>query len=195
MKSYINTHLTNHAEKILIIVVPIILLACNSTRNARKIEQLLNQRIKFPWGYVERPCNSHFRLDSLLNKKIKIITYVDDITCTSCSAKYLSIWQDLIKGIDPNVAYIIVVHPIEGKTFSDFSDSLQLCYPLMEYQPNEFCLTNKLENLLARNKTFLLGKDNEVILVGEPFGRDKLSNLYKKCIDSLRVCYGENSCR
>ena len=42
---------------------------------------------------------------------------------------------------------------------------------------------------MARNKTFLLNKDNEIVLVGEPFGRGKLTQLYKKCIDSLSIAY------
>ena len=71
------------------------------------------------------------------------------------------------------------------------TDSISLDLPIMYYNSNEFGESNKLNALLALNRTFLLNKDNKVVLVGEPFGREKLSKLYKKCIDSLMIKYIE----
>ena len=59
----------------------------------------------------------------------------------------------------------------------------------MFYDSKIFGEKNNLENVLARNRTFLLNKENEIVLVGEPLGREKLAQLYKKCIDSLSIAY------
>ena len=50
----------------------------------------------------------------------------------------------------------------------------------------------KLKGKLACNKTFLLNKDNEIVLVGEPFGREKITKLYQKYIGSLNIEYHDS---
>lgn len=173
---------------IIFIFVVINLLSCNNdAKYIRDIKRLTHQRIFFPNGYVELPCNSHKRLDSLIKQDIKIVSYYGEVVCTSCCAKNLKMWQENIKKIDKDVAFIIVAHSADNNEFMEFSDSLSLEYPLMYYKTNIFGENNNLEDVLAKNRTFLLNKDNKIVLVGEPFGRDQLSKLYKKCIDSLMV--------
>ena len=116
-----------------------------------------------------------------------MVSYYGNAVCTSCCAKNLRMWQDEIQRIDKDVAYIVVVQSYEGLDFLNFTDSLTLDFPVMFYDSDVFGETNKLDDILARNRTFLLNRDNEIVLVGEPFGREKLSKLYKRCIDSLRV--------
>jgi hypothetical protein len=65
----------------------------------------------------------------------------------------------------------------------------------MYYDSKVFGEKNNLEEVLARNRTFLLNKENKIILVGEPIGREKLTQLYKKCIDSLFIEYNGASQR
>lgn len=51
-----------------------------------------------------------------------------------------------------------------------------------------FNKANKLE-ILARNKTFLLDGDNRVVVVGEPFGNEKLWQVYDQAIIVLQNKY------
>ena len=44
---------------------------------------------------------------------------------------------------------------------------------------------NKLTNILARNRTFLLDAQNHIILVGEPLNNPQLWKLYKNRIQTL----------
>lgn len=170
------------------IIIVISLVSCNDkARYIRDIEQLTGNKIEFPEGYVELSCSSSLRLENLLNQDVKIVSYIDNVACTACCAKYLKAWQTEINNLDENVAYIVVVRSTEKKEFLNFADSLSLDYPLMFYDSDIFGKQNGLKDILARDRTFLLNKDDEVILVGEPFGRERLSRLYKKCIDSLRV--------
>lgn len=165
-------------------------LSCSCSRDSRiaqEVKGLTGQKIEFPKGYVELTCNSQFKLDTLTKQEIKIVSYYGEVVCTPCCAKNLKIWQNEIKEIDKDIAYIIVAHSPDKEEFVNFADSLYLDYPLMYYDSDVFGKQNKLEDILARNRTFLLNKDNEIVLVGEPFGREQLSKLYKKCIDSLRV--------
>ena len=172
----------------IILIVVVTILACNNdARYIRDIKMLTHQKIDFPEGYVELACNSQTTLDSLLNQDLKIVSYYGDVVCTPCCAKTLKRWQGEIKNLDENISFIIVAHSVDNKKFSVFTDSLCLDYPIMLYKTDVFEKTNNLGDVLARNRTFLLNKDNEIILVGEPFDRKQLSELYKKCIDSMRI--------
>lgn len=174
-------------KKIIIIFIILLLLSCNkNTRIYNEIRGLSNQKISFVEGFTELRCNSSVKLDSLLKKEIKIVSYIDNIPCTSCALRTLKLWQREINNIDNDIAYIIVVYA-DDRTFINMADTISLDLPLMYYDSNKFGESNNLEGLLARNRTFLLNKDNKVVLVGEPFGRDKLAKLYKRCIDSLMI--------
>jgi len=171
------------------VIVTFLLLSCNKKeRIASEIEMLSKQSITFVDGFVELPCNSDVKLDSLLKKNVKIVSYLTDISCTSCGVKTLKIWQEELQKIDKRVVPVIVVHST-NQEFRKMTDSLSLDLPLMYYDSKIFGEKNNLEEVLARNRTLLLNKENEIILVGEPIGRDKLTQLYKKCIDSLFIDY------
>lgn len=175
------------------IVVACLLLSCDKKeRIASEIEMLSKQSISFVDGFVELPCNSEVKLDSLLKKDVKIVSYLTNISCTSCGVKTLKIWQEELKKIDKRAACVVVVHS-EDPEFRKMTDSLSLDLPLMYYDSKIFGEKNKLEDVMARNRTFLLNKDNKIILVGEPIGREKLTQLYKRCIDSLSIVYNRAS--
>ncbi len=156
----------------------------NKSRVIKELEELHGKKIVFVEGFKEIPCNSDMKLDTLLRKKIKIVSYINDISCSPCAIKNLKLWQSEIKALNRDVAYIIVLHS-DNHSFTDMIDSVSLSYPLMYYDSKIFGEKNNLEELLARNRTFLLDKDDKVIVIGEPFGMKAVSKLYKKCIDSL----------
>ena len=172
---------------ILVLFITGLLQSCNrNNRIYNEVKGLSNQKISFVDGYTELQCNSRIKLDSLLKNEIKVVTYIDDMPCSSCAVRALKSWQREIKNIDKDLAYLIIVHT-DDRAFVDMADTISLDFPLMYYNSNKFGESNKLEGLLTRNKTFLLNKDNKVVLVGEPFGREKLAKLYKRCIDSLMI--------
>ena len=127
-------------------------------------------------------------IDSLLAADIKIVSYINDLPCTSCGVKMLHTWIEQVKQIDPEIAYVIVVQTPQKDVLFNNIDSMRLPYPLMYYDDSVFGEVNKLD-VLARNKTFLLDKKNRIVVVGEPFGNENLSQLYKKAIASLRMEY------
>lgn len=174
----------------IIIAIMILLSSCNNDdRIVNEIKVLTHRKISFVDGYNEFQCNCNISLDSLISQDLKIITYIDNISCTSCGIKTLKMLQKEIKLIDKDIAYIIVLHSENKDKFLKMTETLSLEYPIMYYQSNIFEKKNNLEGIFAKNKTFLLNKNNEIVIVGEPFGREKLTNLYRKTIDSLHNEY------
>ena len=161
-----------------------ILCSCNNgDRLTKDVMELMGRKIAFPTGYHES-----LSVDSLLTKDIKMVSYIDDFPCTSCGVKMLHAWIEEVKEIDPEVAYVIVVQTQEKNVLFENIDSMRLPCPLMYYDTSVFDEVNELD-VLARNKTFLLNKENRIVLVGEPFGNEKLTQLYRKTIASLKEEY------
>ena len=92
-------------------IVVVFLFSCaKKERISSEIEMLSNHKISFVDGFVELQCNSNVQLDSLLNKDIKIISYISNISCSACGVKTLKIMQREMKNIDDRIAYIIVLY-------------------------------------------------------------------------------------
>ena len=172
-----------------LLLIPLVFCSCNNNdRLIKEVQALTGREISFPAGYVSLSYHDSLSVDSLLAKDIKLVSYIDNLPCTSCGVRMLHAWIEEMKEIDPKVAYVIVVQTQEKDVLFENIDSMHLPCPLMYYDTSIFGEENELD-VLARNKTFLLNKENRIVLVGEPFGNEKLSQLYKKTIASLREEY------
>lgn len=180
-------------KHIIIVILICLLVSCNNNdRVVSEIKELMHRKIEFCKGYKEFTCKSKFSLDSLLLQELKIVTYMDKLSCSSCGVRMLRQWQHEAKQINQQIPYIVIVHSDRTSDMLYMLDTLSLDYPIMYYESDIFSEKNNLGDKLARNKTFLLNKNNEIILVGEPFGHERLTRLYKKCIDSI-YCTGKMS--
>lgn len=170
-------------------ILVLVFCSCNNNdRISNEVRDLYGRKIAFPDGYVSLSYHDSVSVDSLLTKDVKLVSYIDNLPCTSCGVKMLHAWIEEVKEIDPEVAYVIVVQTQEKNVLFENIDSMRLPCPLMYYDTSVFGEANKLD-ILARNKTFLLNKENKIVLVGEPFGNEKLTQLYKKTIASLKEEY------
>lgn len=60
----------------------------------------------------------------------------------------------------------------------------------MFYDSDVFKVENKLD-VLDQNRTFLLDRNNKIVLVGEPFSLPRLADLYKKQIQKMKMEYSK----
>jgi len=157
-----------------------------------QIKNMYNRKISFPVGYVSLSCDdTTFSVDSLLKKDIKMVSYIDDLPCTSCGIRKLNKWIATVDCLDRDLPYIIIVRSSDKELLFKSIDTMQLSRPLMFYDTPVFGQKNKLEEVVARNKTFLLNKENRIILVGEPFYNKKLFSLYKRTILYYKKKYAQ----
>lgn len=174
---------------IIVFLLCVAFCSCNNEeRMIREIKELSGREIIFPSGYVSLSSDKSLSVDSLLRQNIKIVSYIDNLQCTSCGVKMLHTWIDDVFNIDSTVSYVIIVQTQHKKSLFENIEAMRLTRPLMYYDTSIFGDVNKLD-VLARNKTFLLDKDNKIILVGEPWNNSKLARLYSQTIDSLRKKY------
>lgn len=175
-------------KSLLIILFLYVLSSCNNNNRIKEeAKKLIGRDVVFPSHGVLYSCGSNMSIDSILHAKIKIVTYFDDLPCTSCGIKMLRIWEKEIFRIDSEILYVPVVH--SKRNIKKMLDSLNYSSPIVYDSLGEFGKDNCLEDISTSNRTFLIGSENNILLIGEPFKNDKLKALYKKQINKMKIDY------
>ena len=162
----------------------------NESRAVREIKEMMGREIVFPKHYTILHHENYFNGKRLLSQNAKMITYVDENqSCNECTLKALCRWHDVVREIgEADFVYIIIFCNEDKKKVREAIRQIGITFPIMCYDTPIFEKENRLD-VLARNKTFLLNRENKIVLVGEPFGNEKLTQLYKKTIASLKKEY------
>lgn len=158
------------------------MIGCHSNSNLKIIEYWQNKKIQIP----DHLCWKSFGKDTfvsnnILNTPFKILIYIDSIGCSPCRLQ-LPEWKTLMnecKQSNIEISFLFVIHssnyrPLESEFyFEDFS------YPVIYDYNNDI---NKMNQFPKEHNfhTFLLDKDNKVLLVGSPINNRKMWRLYKQ---------------
>ncbi|MBQ0142864.1 MAG: hypothetical protein KBT06_08725 [Prevotellaceae bacterium] len=173
-------------------------LTCSCGKNANErivseIKAMTGRTIVFPNGYQTISCDKTVNMKKCLQKDIKIVSYIDYLSCTQCGINMMMEWIDKINEINPNVEYILVVNTDLKHELDSLVQQNDFYGLIMYYSTDTFITTNNLD-VMACNKTFLLDKNNKIVLVGEPWDNKSLAQLYSQTIDSLRKTYENHKC-
>lgn len=125
--------------------------------------------------------------DDLLKAEMKIVVYNDTTGCSSCKISHLNEWNEMLdftRKFDGKVSVVYVFSPspnnvreviIALKTYG-------FTYPVFLDETNAFKVQNACIPAGATYHTFLLDRENRVVLVGDPTWNENLSELYRKTI-------------
>ncbi|MDR1122068.1 MAG: hypothetical protein LBM08_14310 [Dysgonamonadaceae bacterium] len=172
-------------NRILFVPVFLLLISCQMFRkkNTEKIvREWQRKEILIPPKVEYKILGRDTLCSDLWYKQHKIFTYVDSIGCTSCQLG-LPEWKMLIDSCSQqqmDVGFIFVIH---SSNFRQFSLEVQFNgfdYPLIYDYHNSFDRLNHFPPTPYR--TFLLDKNNKVLLVGSPVNNQKMWELYKNII-------------
>ena len=125
--------------------------------------------------------------------ELKLIIYIDSTECMSCKIKRLNNWNKILK-LDSvykgRMKFYFVFCPKRGQvkqTLRSIKLS-NLSYPLFLDGNSEFIKDNPQIPRDMRLHTFLLGQDNNIILIGNPLGNKDIRKLFyrevKKRLDN-----------
>ena len=168
------------SKVLLLSFIMLFLCSCkNTSRIKNEIETLMGRRIEFLDGYHVLSANE--TLDFCDNGKIKVVSYIEDVKCTECTIKMLNKWIECVNSMSSDVEYVIVLADVDTDIFDKQIKCLKKKCSVISYDTDAFKMHNNL-NVLARNRTFLLNDKNEIVLVGEPFGNEKMKLLYSEAI-------------
>ena len=179
---------------LLLITTLLALLLLGCTNNTKEITANLQKLQSAPITVNTDKMAAYFDGDTITNPTfqsdaMKMVFYVDSTLCNSCNMKLLHEWQPTIsqtKECNDNVDFFFIFSPskkdirttkmtiknsiLENPIYLDTLGLFRKSNPHIPSNPNLH--------------TFLLDKDNKVILVGNPLTNPKINEMFFKLIHS-----------
>jgi len=161
---------------IILILVTIIFSCDDSSKKERIIQNELESRIgdKLFLPFIS---------DSLNSTKFKIVTFVNG-DCPSC-VNELDLWENILPEFSKNDSVTLLIYLYSSnfdylkRTCKVLSDPSVIV--LMDQKKTFYIRNNLPENKLFH--TFLINKNDEILLVGNPIRSKQLENLYLKLLE------------
>lgn len=186
MISILNSRTYRFGALILFIfIICLFIPSCKHKNNEslRTVKELYQKKIFLPLD-LPKYCQGKIDTTSLqLYNCYKIITYIDS-SCQIC-LNDLPYWEELITKFQKyNVKFIIIIGNISLESFKSPENVINdFNYPLYLDQNGTYIRTNYVPDQTSL-KTFLLDKNNRVLLTGSPLMSDDIYSLYENVLDS-----------
>lgn len=177
---------------LLLSVAAILLCACGTNRpDASKIQQWIGASVVLPDDLAIRADGRDTVWTALdTATSARIVVYYDAEGCTPCKLKELLQWKSLIETCNSEklpVRFVFILNT--GGTPRQELDrtvySMRFTHPVLIDTADSFERHNPQLPDEALFHTFLLDRENRVVLVGSPIGRPKMWELYKRTIEEL----------
>ncbi|MCL2074080.1 MAG: hypothetical protein FWH18_09170 [Marinilabiliaceae bacterium] len=159
-----------------------VLSSCKESQQKRSekiVSEWKDREIIIPDNITFKSLRQDTLCTYLWDKPYKIFTYIDSIGCTACNMNLYG-WKGIIqlcKQEQFDVGFIFAVHSSNYNSFDADIVMYSFDYPIIYDYNNDF---DKLNNFPpAPYRTFLLDKDNKVLLVGSPIGNIEMWEKYK----------------
>lgn len=147
------------------------------------VEEWQGKEIRFPANPEMKLYGRDTLCPELFSREYKILNYIDTNGCTECRLKLFE-WQlmkDEADSLNLDVSFIFVAWVKDYKHLESIQKINRFDTPILYDRHGQ---TDSLNHFPARPgfQTFLLDKDNRVVLIGSPVSNEALWQLYKKTI-------------
>lgn len=173
-----------HINLVWVLAFSCLFISCNGNKKkdiTRLVETWQGKTVLFPenmvftsyWDTVD------YRIPA---SDCKVVVYVDSIGCTSCKLQ-LSKWKELIRETDSTtggkVPFLFFFHPKGIEEVFYMLKRERFALPVCVDPEDRF---NKLNGLPSKMKfqTFLLDRENRVVVIGNPVHNAAVRDLYRK---------------
>lgn len=171
-------------KKIISCIFLCILFSCDSYQ--REIKKIINEWSGKEIVFSDLDMKIMGRDTCVLNAvnyKYKILTYIDTIGCTACRLKLFD-WNVFLKELKPfsqKVCFLFVIHSNDYDEFEIIQRKNRFFYPVYYDYNGKLKEMNKFPDN-PNFQTFLLDKDNKVVVIGNPITNDKVRQIYMNVI-------------
>lgn len=170
------------------IVLPITIVGCFS-REEREIRHLIGRKIDFngPLLYLDSARQCNYMPNEF---PIKILTTIDYNDCYDCSFKPLIYMQQIIqkdKDLYNDVNVLAVANLLNIEKAKEELKRWNLKTVIVVDSTNYYINKNKLDNILHRNRTFILDRNDYIVFVGNPIIRKQLRPQFINVLKSLQA--------
>jgi len=175
----------------LFILVVSLLGSCSNERFVKDVEKFINQQITFSFNEWDVVWNGKdTSLSDITKVPVKLVVWYDSLICNSCQLNRMYNWYDITDYADSMSQWFSVVFlftPKKEDTNKVHSKLLteKFDYPVFTDLNAIFYERNPI---IPKNKqlhSFLLDKNNRIVLVGSPLYNPELWALYKRIIQKM----------
>ena len=179
-------------RKVLLLCLVAFVASCSQWRMKNEIESFSKESICLP-ADLEIVQDGVVLPDSLsqtLTDPIKLILYFAADRCTSCVIGRLHDYEKIFRlrmenQFSPTIIFSPKDEPREYKALIADLKFQSLPYPIYIDKHSEFQQLNPKFPEDTRYHTFLLDKNNRVVLVGNPLASDAMWSLFKSTLDNM----------
>ncbi len=177
-----------HINYLFLFLIVVSSFSCKEFKLKQDIKKLKSREIKVSTDKMICQINGKdTTFNNFYNNKMKMVVYYDSLVCSPCSAKKIRLWNneiDSMKVLNPDFKYYFIFAPKkedENTLFSTFME-YKFNYPVFIDVNNVFRKENPhLPDNLSLH-TFLLDKNNKVVLVGNPIHNTKIKEMYNDVV-------------
>lgn len=165
----------------------LLLPGCNNKKQqlSKLVEAWQGKEIIFPDSLESRIFGRDTLCREIFEKEYKILNYIDTNGCTECQLKLFD-WQMLKEELDSlecDVALVFVAWTNDYEKLEILQSVNRFDTPIFYDRKGRMDSLNQFPSSSLFH-TFLLDRNNRVVLVGSPLGNEKLWDLYKKRIQA-----------
>ena len=167
-------------------VIFVLILSCQSKTQKIKtqLEQFIGKTIVFPDSMTIIKLDTINTILPYYQEAEFTISTAIDGACGVC-VDQLNDWKTFIQSnatiLDKKVKILFFIESYDFDTFEYLTKDIDFSYPLI-FDPKELYIWNNKLPQDKRFQTFLLDKNNKILLIGSPIDNNKISELYKKTI-------------
>ena len=184
MNRYLN--LLMNIKKYIIFIFTLFLLSCNKQQFREEIKSLRNSRIELVLDSMQyaRPINE---MVSISECQFVYVSYVDSMSCSSCTLSHLSDWYFLTQNINKNVLdYIFIIAPPKDDRKKVFEKVGHDLINGRHVYIDTLGVFERHNHHFPQNKmlhTFLIDKECNVVLIGNPLKNAQIEELLNKIVE------------
>jgi len=173
----------------ILLIICLFITSCGSNSKIKKdLEILQSKNITLPKNIELLVHGRDTLINDFMDSELKLVVYSDSIACGTCVINKMGLWDNLLEyaeTFDHRLKYYFIFSPkkIDDRNVRLSLRSALFDYPVILDSKGEF---EKLNSHLPRNRmlhTFLLDKNNKVILVGNPLANPKIEEMLKKIVE------------
>lgn len=172
--------------KITLVSCFILAISCKNAPIDKIVQNMMGQEVKIPSSIILYSKNTE---SIIMNNEhlTKLIVYLDSTECASCTINSMYMWENLLsfsKSSENKLDIIFIAAPKEEDTIHVINSIISNnnnC-PIYLDRQHDFIKMNDFMPQDNKFHTFLLDKNNKIIMIGNPTKSDKLLHLLHKKI-------------
>ena len=164
--------------------------SCANNRLIKELEQFMGQEINLSSDLSALWEEKEITLSDFAEAPLKLVVWYDSLGCTSCDVSRMYQWSEMISYADSLAESFRIVYLFTPKKDNLYSLNItlqadKLDYPIFIDQHATFVKQNPSLSKNRQLHSFLLDKNNRVVLVGNPLHNPSLWSLYKRTIQKM----------